>query len=429
MNNKDAFFNSLPEDWGFAKIGEMFEITKKPKEIVYASYDLIPFIAMDLVPVDSLYLNKFEFKKPSEISSGTYIETGALLLAKITPCFENGKQCVVQGLPNGFGVASTEIIPIKEKTRISSKYFLFYYLLKSDVRKMIAGKMEGATGRQRVPIQIIKELLIPFPSLSEQQKIAAVLFKIQKAIEIQEAIIEKMRELKRSTLHHVFTHGLRGEKLKETEIGPIPGNWNLVRIKDIVSETSQVDPSRTPEQKIKYIDVSSVSNTRYVIETWINVLGKQAPSRARKVLKEGDVIVATVRPTLRRLAFITSDFDNGICSTAFCVLRPRNDVLDPKFLFYSIQRDEFFTGLEKLQQGASYPAVTDSDIKDQRIPLAPLEEQKEIAHVFQTIDQKIELHTAKKSAIHDLFKTMLNKLMTGEIRVKDLDIDTSEVSS
>jgi len=238
-----------------------------------------------------------------------------------------------------------------------------------------------------------------------------------------------MRELKRSTLHNVFTHGLRGEKLKETVIGPMPGNWNLVRIKDIVSETSQADPSRTPDRKIKYIDVSSVSNTRYVIETWINVLGKQAPSRARKVVKEGDAIVAAVRPTLRRLAFITSDFDNEICSTAFCVLRPRNDVLDPKFLFYSTQRDEFFAGLEKLQQGASYPAVTDSDIKDQQIPLPPIEEQKEIAQVFQTIDQKIDLHTAKKSALQDLFKTMLNKLMTGEIRVKDLDVDVSEVEA
>lgn len=275
----------------------------------------------------------------------------------------------------------------------------------------------------------VYKLKCHIPPFSEQQKIAAVLFKIQKAIEVQEAIIEKMRELKRSTLHNVFTHGLRGEKLKETVIGPMPGNWNLVRIKDIVSETSQADPSRTPDRKIKYIDVSSVSNTRYVIETWINVLGKQAPSRARKVVKEGDAIVAAVRPTLRRLAFITSDFDNEICSTAFCVLRPRNDVLDPKFLFYSTQRDEFFAGLEKLQQGASYPAVTDSDIKDQQIPLPPIEEQKEIAQVFQTIDQKIDLHTAKKSALQDLFKTMLNKLMTGEIRVKDLDVDVSEVEA
>ena len=74
---------------------------------------------------------------------------------------------------------------------------------------------------------LLKNQSISIPPLHEQQKIAAILFKIQQAIEIQESIIEKTRELKKSTLHHVFTHGLRGEKLKETEIGPIPESWEV----------------------------------------------------------------------------------------------------------------------------------------------------------------------------------------------------------
>jgi len=229
------FFDCLPVDWDITEIEKVYDFTKKPKEIVYSNYDHLPFIAMDLIPINSPYLDRFKLKKLTEISSGTYIEEGDILLAKITPCFENGKQCIVIGLPNGFGIASTEIIPIKEKSGISSKYFLFYYLLKNDIRTLVAGKMEGATGRQRVPVHFLKKLLIPFPSLSEQQKIAAVLFKIQKAIESQESIIEKTRELKKSTLHHVFTHGLRGEKLKETGMGPMPESWSVQRFEEFAT--------------------------------------------------------------------------------------------------------------------------------------------------------------------------------------------------
>lgn len=113
----------------------------------------------------------YYLKKTEGISSGTYFEEGDILISKITPCFENWKQCIINKIPNGFGMATTEVTPIKEIPKISNKYFLFYYLLKTDIRSFIKSKMEGATGRQRVPVHVMKELLIPFPSLDEQNEI------------------------------------------------------------------------------------------------------------------------------------------------------------------------------------------------------------------------------------------------------------------
>lgn len=325
-------------------------------------------------------------------------------------------------------IASTAFCVIRPNQKQVTPLYVYYFLLSDFLNGKIAGLQHGASYPAVTDKDVLNQTIF-LPPLAEQQKIAAVLYKIQRAIEIQESIIGKIRELKKSTLHHVFTHGLHGEKTKETEIGPIPEGWVLNRINNLVSETSQTDPSKAPDRKIKYIDVSSISNTQYIIETWGYHLGKDAPSRARKVVEEGDVIVATVRPTLRRIAYVTPKFNSEICSTAFCVLRPKRNVINQKYLYYVIQRDEFFAGLDKLQQGASYPAVADSDVKDQLIPLPSIAEQNEIANCFQVIDQKIELHAAKRAALQDLFKTMLNKLMTGEIRVKDLDVDVSEVSA
>ena len=105
---------------------------------------------------EASHLIDYNLKNSSEIKSGTYFEIGNLLISKITPCFENGNQCIACDLPNGFGVATTEVIPITGSDNISNKYYLFYYLLKNDIRSGIACKMEGATGRQRSSRAFIK---------------------------------------------------------------------------------------------------------------------------------------------------------------------------------------------------------------------------------------------------------------------------------
>ena len=210
---KETEIGQIPARWDVLPIGKAYDFTKKPREIVYSNYDQLPFIAMDLIPIDTPHLEKFNLKKSTEISSGTYIEDGDILIAKITPCFENGKQSVVAGLPNGFGIASTEIIPIKEKPEISDKYFLYYYLLKDDVRKLIAGKMEGATGRQRIPVHLIRELLIPFPSLPEQQKIAKLFLTVDKKIELHAATKSDLQDLFKTMLSKLMTGEIRVKDL------------------------------------------------------------------------------------------------------------------------------------------------------------------------------------------------------------------------
>ncbi len=211
---KETEIGPMPESWDVLPVGKVYDFTKKPKEIIYSNYDHLPFIAMDLIPIDSPHLSKFKLKKTTEISSGTYIEDGDILLAKITPCFENGKQCIITGLPDGFGIASTEIIPIKEKSGVSDKYFLYFYLLKDDVRTLIAGKMEGATGRQRVPIRLIRDLLIPFPSLSDQNKIAKLFLTIDEKIEVHTAKKSTLQDLFKTMLNKLMTGEIRVKDLE-----------------------------------------------------------------------------------------------------------------------------------------------------------------------------------------------------------------------
>ncbi len=180
---KQTEIGKIPKNWEISIVNKNYNFTKKDKKLKYSDYKNITFVPMELIPNSNIYLQKYIQKPPNNLTSGTYFEDGDLLLSKITPCFENGKQCIVKDIPNGFGIATTEVIPIKEIPNKSDIYFLFYYLLKTDVRSYITGKMEGATGRQRVPVNILKELTIPFPEYLKQKKISQILITIDNKIE------------------------------------------------------------------------------------------------------------------------------------------------------------------------------------------------------------------------------------------------------
>jgi len=314
---------------------------------------------------------------------------------------------------------------IPDTTQVLSKY-LYYSLVRiAPFIKEIAKGM-GSTIKEIRPSKLVDLIEIPLPPLPVQQKIVKILDTIQDAIEIQEKIIEKTKELKKSLMANLFKYGgpsfRQGRKLKKTEIGEIPENWEVVRIKDIVLDTEQNDPSKTPLQEIKYIDVSSISNEFLKIIEYKPYLGKDAPSRARKILRENDIIFATVRPYLKRIAFVTQEYDRFYGSTAFCVLRCNINKILPYFLFYYVSTDSFVSKVSGYQTGSGYPAITDDHVKNELIPLPPLPEQQEIAEILQTIDQKIEIEKKKKELYEELFKTMLNKIMNQEINLENFEV-------
>jgi type I restriction enzyme S subunit len=133
----------LPPDWKVVKLGEICKFTSKPRGLKYSNYEKIPFIPMDLVPIGNLYFENFVYQNGLNVNSGTYFERGDLLIAKITPSFENGKQGIINNLPSNFGVATTEVIPIKEIAGLSHKEFLAYYLLRKNIRSGLSQKDEG----------------------------------------------------------------------------------------------------------------------------------------------------------------------------------------------------------------------------------------------------------------------------------------------
>jgi len=170
--------------------------------------------------------------------------------------------------------------------------------------------------------------------------------------------------------------------------------WQTKTLDELLEKIETVNPLQSPNDEFDYIDVSSVSNTTFRIEETQRLRGKDAPSRARKLVRTNDIIFATVRPTLRRLAVVPEHLDNQVCSTGYVVLRPKAGI-DHRFIFYSLFTEKFTAQMEKLQRGASYPAVTDGDVRAQTIPVPSHSEQERIVCLLDELFEGIALAKTK----------------------------------
>ena len=212
------------------------------------------------------------------------------------------------------------------------------------------------------------------------------------------------------------------EGFKMTELGPLPEEWEVVGLGEVVQKTIQVDPRRTPEWRFKYVDVSSVSNDSLSIQSYKEYSGKDAPSRARKQIAFGDVIFATVRPYLKRIALVPADLNGQICSTAFCVIRTKPEIADNYYVFLAVSDDRFVLRVSEYQRGSSYPAVTDSAVLRELIPLPPLPDQRAIAQVLRTVQRAKEATERVIQATQELKKSLMQHLFTyGPVPLAEAD--------
>jgi len=197
---------------------------------------------------------------------------------------------------------------------------------------------------------------------------------------------------------------------------PLPKTWTETSIGKVVVKASQRDPRKKPDEVFQYVDVSAVSNTVFKIIGAAPTLGYEAPSRARKAIKADDVLFATVRPTLKRIALVPPELDGAIASTGYCVLRCDKAKAESGFLYSFLITDHFNARMAGLERGASYPAVRDSDVMASWLPLPPLPEQKKIAHILSTVQRAIEAQERIIQTTTELKKALMHKLFTEGLR-------------
>ncbi|MBR6612358.1 MAG: restriction endonuclease subunit S [Campylobacter sp.] len=212
--NGDLLPNTSPTHWEVKKLGEICEINPKTEILLLNESDEVSFIPMASVEAETNIFTESK-SKFSKVKKGyTKFRDNDILFAKITPCMENGKICIVNNLKFGIGFGSTEFHVIRPNKNTLSKY-IYYFVSQISFRQMAQIYMTGAVGQRRVPSKILENCEIPLPSLSEQNLIVAEIDRrfaiVDKTLNLIDKSIQNAKNLKQSILKKAFSGELRSE--------------------------------------------------------------------------------------------------------------------------------------------------------------------------------------------------------------------------
>ncbi len=295
----------------------------------------------------------------------------------------------------------------KDLTQLTN--FLYYYLCSK--QDFIYKNFRSGAAQPHVYAKDIETIDYPLVPVSEQERIVSILDEAFEAIDTAIANTEKnlanTEELFQSILEQQFKY-LDSEE----------SEWEEAQMDAVSASFSTWDPRKQPSESFEYIDVSSVCRKSLEITETTMTLGSEAPSRARRVVKSGDVIFATIRPTLKRIAIIPPELDGAICSTGYFVIRPTESLLS-KYVFYYLNGGRFLNEMEALQRGASYPAVSDRDVKNHQICFPSLAEQERIVAILDEANESVQgLRDGllvKLAGLEELKQSVLVKAFAGEL--------------
>jgi type I restriction enzyme S subunit len=403
----------MRQGWKMKKFEELIQenqigLIKSTKE--QGNDKAFRYLKMDSITSDNnLVHNKYVYvdAKNDELEKFT-LNDGDFLFNTRNSYELVGKTCVFSPIDDEPTLFNNNIMRVVFKNGISSK-FINYAFSSKQVKERLQKLKSGTTSVVGIYYNGLRNLEIPLPPLPEQQRIVAILDEVFAEIDRAKANTERnlknAKELFESYLQGVFE--IKGEDWEEKKLG------------EVLVKTETIDPTKKPNERFTYLDVSSVNKESKEIENVTVLLGKDAPSRARKLVRTNDVIFATVRPTHSRVALITEEYDEQVCSTGYFVLRAK-EFLNNNLVYYFLLTFSFNKQMEKLQKGASYPAVTDSEVKGIYISFPKsLKEQQTIVRQLddlRTETQKLEAVYHKKLAdLGELKKSILQKTFTGEL--------------
>lgn len=403
----------LPEDWGVVRLGDVAEISAggsapQGKEFFGG---VNPFIRVQHVDNESYTIIGCDFITDEAIKKYGLkkYKKGTVIFPKSGASIYLEKRAM---LPFDCYIVN-HLCAVSSKSQKLLQNFLFYALIKTKFAE------KKGDGYPTLNLSEIRQFYIPLPPIDEQKAIAYVLSSVQTVIEKTEAVIKATKELKKSLMKHLFTYGpvpldeIDKVKLKDTEIGPIPEDWEVVRLIDYVNLERGTEPGSNSYNKdgkgVRFIRVVDLSGSRedIIYTTSDNI----------KLCKVEDILITfDGSPGIVKRGY-QGAYSSGIRKVVF-----QNIQLNKDFTYFVLQTSFVKNEIEKFSTGITIKHASKS-IPHIKIPLPPLPIQQKIAEILSAVDQKIQAEENKKKALNELFKSLLYNLMTGKIRVKGMRIE------
>jgi len=302
---------------------------------------------------------------------------------------------------------------------VAHPLFYFYYLQK--IKSFLEALSKGSTFKA-INKDDLRNLFVPLPPLWEQRAIAEVLSGVDDAIRRVDLAIAKTERLKKGLMQKLLTEGIGHKEFKQTKIGKIPKDWKIIKLDDYAYIKGRIGwrglkASEYTKEGPYLVANKHIINGKVMWDICDHLSEFRYEESPEIQLRRNDVIMAK-DGTIGEAAIIDFLPDKATINSTMMLIRTTNNDLAPKFMLYFLQGPHFKRFIYQKTSGTSIPHIFQRDMKNLRMPLPQLSEQKRIVEILSTVDRKLELERARKVKLERVKKGLMNDLLTGKRRVK-----------
>jgi type I restriction enzyme S subunit len=420
---KDTPIGKIPVDWEVLELGEISdEIYRYPTyyKISYGDENNgVPEIRGELIKENGdFYKDSSKYRYISKETSlkfpRTIVDEGDFVISVRGTLGKIGY--IPSRLKNANITANLmRISPNREK--VYPLWLKQFFL--SNIFQNRLNEASSATTIKTIKAPELRSIRLALPLLPEQQKIADILKTADDAIEKTTQIIDKIKELKKGLMKRLLTRGIGYKKFKQTEIGKIPVDWEIKRLKDLCigkpeygANTSAVDKT---ERLPRYIRITDITEDGKLLDsTWQSIERRFAENY---MLKEGDFLFARSGATVGKTYLHKKK--EGECAFAGYLIRFKLNptVFSPDFLFHFTHSQNYYNWVKGMLRAGAQPNINAKEYSNMKVPSPPIKEQKRIVAILNSIDDELEKESKHRDQLILLKKGLMHLLLTGKLRV------------
>ena len=433
MSNATAV-PQLPSHWTSKRLRYVCSVNPSKSEISLPADASVSFIPMDAVgEYGGISL---DYEKPiDEIGTGyTYFVDDDVVIAKITPCFENGKGAIAKSLVNGVAFGTTELHVLRATSEIAPR-FLFYISISDHFRKLGESEMYGAGGQKRVPESFIKNFRAAIPPLPEQAVICSFLdreiARIDALVAKKERFLEFLEEERLAVITHAIVKGLNPSASTRNSgiewLGQIPGHWQLKKIKYTVSnvvDCLHTTPNYDGELFYPAVRTADIERGRLLLDQ-VRLVSKEVYQERIERLRpiEGDILYSREGERFGLAALVPGGVE--LCLGQRMMMFRSLPDMAPAYLMWALNSKAVYQQVVLYTGGATSPHINISDIINFYIPCPPRDEQFRIAdHILAKCSKLDVFVNGLRAGIQKLQvyrSALITNAVTGKIDVPELE--------
>lgn len=370
--------------------------------------DIATKVAMDKLKP---FTKKIPETEKAEFNGGAKFCNGDTVMARITPCLENGKTAYVDMLDDGeIGFGSTEFIVMRAKKGISDPQFVYYTAINPVFRNVAIKSMVGSSGRQRVQQSVLEELELSVPDLDEQRRIGDFLARIDEKIALNDRINDNL-EQQAQTIYH--------ERFETVSPNDLPYDWRIVTLGEVVTISNKsFNPLKEPEILLEHYSIPAFDEARFpVFELSTSIKSNKF------IIDASCFMISKLNPTTKRVWKPYCLTEDAVCSTEFIVYKAKDQAITD-FLYSVIDSGSFSDFMCSHVTGStgSRQRTTPAETLSYKLILPSENELAEFQSLVSPMYAQMRINAIENDKLKRLRDSLLPKLMSGEIDVSAVQL-------